>query len=276
MMRSEQTTDPVRWQLPEAGMDLARWPSLASPDPGSARDAIRGLRESHRRFLACKPGAILLVIQGPDTSGKNSLLRHLARGLDPAGFRVCSFGPPAGEELEHDFLWRVQRRLPQWGELAGFNRSHYEAVLAERLWPVAQPVVTPDWAARRRAINDFERHLVESGTRVIKCWLHISEEEYRSRLLHRLDNPRKQWKFDASDLRTFRDRQRYQALAAEVLRETHTAHAPWYLIPSDRKNQARAIVAQILIQVLEELAPAYPEPEAGVLEPFRQALKKKG
>lgn len=272
MMQSEQTLDPARWQLPEDGPELARLPSLADPDPGSAREAIHGLRERHRRFLARRPGAILLVVQGLDTSGKNSLLRHLARGLDPAGFRVWNFGPPTGEEREHDFLWRIQRRLPQWGELVAFNRSHYEAVLSERLWPVSEPVVVPDWAARQRAINDFERHLSESGIRVVKCWLHISEAEYRRRLLQRLDDPRKQWKFDAADLRNFRDRHRYCVLASEVLRETHTARAPWYLIPADRRSQSRAIVARILARELETLAPEYPACDPGLVEHFRRAL----
>lgn len=269
---TSDTEQRSSWLLPDDCHDLDSLPSLAEPDPGSVRQAIHGLREPHRRFLACKPGAVLLVIQGLDTSGKNSLLRHLARGLDPAGFRVWSFGPPVGEELEHDFLWRVYRRLPAAGEVVAFNRSHYEAVLAERLWPVRVPRVEPDWPERWRAINDFERHLSESGTHIIKCWLHISEEEHFNRLRQRIDDPRKQWKFDASDLRNFRDRRRYQTLASEVLRETHTHLAPWHVIPADRRSQSRAIVAGILARALEGLAPDYPPADTETLERLRGEL----
>lgn len=268
--------DPEHWRWPPDCDDLNQFPSRA-PDPGvRAADVIKALRDKHRRFHARGEHAILLVVQGVDTSGKNSLLRHLARGLDPAGFRVWPFGPPSGTELEHDFLWRVWPLLPAPGEVVAFNRSYYEAVLAERLWPVRTPRVEPDWAERRRAINAFERHLVHSGTTMIKCWLHLSEEEHRARLMERLNDPRKQWKFEASDLRNFRQRGDYLALAGKTLRETHTDEAPWYLIPADDRSRARTIVATLLGRALDVLAPSWPECDETLLAEFRRELEKPG
>lgn len=268
--------DPEHWRWPPDCDDLNQFPSRA-PDPGaSAADVIKALRDKHRRFNARGEQAILLVIQGVDASGKNSLLRHLARGLDPAGFRVWPFGPPAGAELEHDFLWRAWSRLPAPGEVVAFNRSYYEAVLAERLWPVRAPRVEPDWAERRRAINAFERHLVSSGTTVIKCWLHLSADEHRMRLIERLNDPRKQWKFDASDLRNFRQREDYLALAGETLSQTHTESAPWYLIPADDRGRARALVAALVGQRLDALAPSWPRCDEAVLAEFRRELEQAG
>lgn len=268
--------DPEHWRWSPDCDDLNQFPTRA-PDPGArAADVIKGLREKHRRFHARGEQAILLVVQGVDTSGKNSLLRHLARGLDPAGFRVWPFGPPTRAELEHDFLWRAWPLLPAPGEVVAFNRSYYEAVLAERLWPVRTPRVEPDWAERRRAINAFERHLVHSGTTIIKCWLHLSEEEHRARLLERLNDPRKQWKFDASDLHNFRQRRDYLALADETLRATHTDLAPWYLIPADDRGRARALVAALLDRTLDVLAPSWPQHDEALLAEFRCELDNSG
>ena len=264
--------DPEYWRWSPDRDDLTAVPAR-TPDPGvKASDVIKGLRDKHRCLHARREHALLLVVQGVDASGKNSLLRHLARGLDPSGFRVWPFGPPAGAEVEHDFLWRAWPLLPAPGEVVAFNRSYYEAVLAERLWPVRSPAVEPDWAERRRAINAFERHLVHSGTTVLKCWLHLSEDEHRARLLERLDDPRKQWKFDASDLRNFRQRRDYLALAGETLSETHTDLAPWYLIPADDRNRARALVATLLGQTLDALATSWPEQDETLLAQFRREL----
>ncbi len=268
--------DPEHWRWPPACDDLDRF-STRLPEPGvKAGDVIKRLRDKHRRFCARGEHAVLLVVQGVDTSGKNSMLRHLARGLDPAGFRVWPFGPPAGPEQEHDFLWRAWPLLPAPGELVAFNRSYYEAVLAERLWPVRTPTVEPDWAERRRAINAFERHLVHSGTTIMKCWLHLSAEEHRERLLARLDDPRKQWKFEASDLRNFRQREEYLALAGETLHETHTAWAPWHLVPADDRGRARAMVAELVGRNLETLAPAWPECDESLLAEFKRELQHSG
>ncbi len=270
------TLDPEHWRWSQDRHDLTELSAQAS-DPGvKAADVIKGLRDKHRCFHARREHALLLVVQGVDASGKNSLLRHLARGLDPAGFRVWPFGPPAGAEVEHDFLWRAWPLLPAPGEVVAFNRSYYEAVLAERLWPVRSPRVEPDWAERHRAINAFERHLVHSGTTIIKCWLHLSEEEHRARLVERLKDPRKQWKFDASDLRNFRQRRDYLTLADETLRATHTDRAPWYLIPADDRGRARTLVAALLDRTLDALAPSWPEHDEALLAEFRRELGPAG
>ena len=268
--------DPEHWRWSPDLKDLTEL-SAQAPDPGvKARNVIKGLRDKHRCFHARGERALLLAVQGVDTSGKNSLLRHLGRGLDPAGFRVWPFGPPRGAEREHDFLWRAWPLLPAPGELVAFNRSYYEAVLAERLWPVQTPAVEPDWAERHRAINAFERHLVYSGTTIIKCWLHLSGDEHRARLLERLDDPRKQWKFEAADLRNFRQRNDYLALAGATLRDTHTDLAPWYVIPADDRHKARALVAALLGRTLDALAPSWPEHDEALLAEFRRELGEAG
>lgn len=267
------TQQPSDWWFPPECEDLHDLPTRAAEVRTGTTGVVKALREPHRRFHARSEYALLLVVQGVDASGKNSLLRHLARGLDPAGFRVWSFGPPAGAELEHDFLWRVGRVLPAFGEIAAFNRSHYEAVLAERLWPVRVPHRMPDWTARHRAINDFERHLTESGTIVLKCWLHLSAAEQKNRLEKRLHDPRKQWKFDEADLRTFRDRDRYLALASETLRVTHTDVAPWHVIPADDRRSARAIVAGILENTLAQRAPEYPGADEALVARMQRMLE---
>jgi polyphosphate kinase 2 (PPK2 family) len=268
--------DPEHWRWPPGCDDLDRFASRL-PDPGvKAGDVIKGLREKHRCLGARQEHAVLLVVQGVDTSGKNNLLRHLARGLDPAGFRAWAFGPPRGAEQDHDFLWRAWPLLPAPGEMVAFNRSYYEAVLAERLWPVRPPKLEPDWAERHRAINAFERHLVQSGTTIIKCWLHLSGEEHRRRLLARLDDPRKQWKFEESDVRNFRQRNDYLALAGKTLHETHTGWAPWHLIPADDRGRARALVAALVGQKLDALAPSWPACDEELLSQFKSALQDQG
>ncbi|MFC4258039.1 polyphosphate kinase 2 family protein [Marinobacter lacisalsi] len=233
---------------------------------------LEQIGEHQRRLWANGRNACLLVFHGLDASGKDSLIRTLATYMDPAGFHAWSFSRPNELERAHDFLWRVVSYLPALGELTAFNRSHHEAVMAERLWPVRDEDHY-NWQARYAAIRAFEQHLVQEGTTVIKVWLELSPGEHRRRLLKRLDKPRKRWKFDRSDIEAWRRREEYLAAVEEGIAATHTPEAPWLIIPGDRKPVARALVARIVAEQLMHLAPDYPEYDEGVLEQYRALLK---
>lgn len=236
--------------------------------------SLKAIGEYQRRLWANRKKALLLIVQGPDTSGKDSLIRTLATYMDPAGFHAWSFGRPQGEEARHDFLWRIMRMLPAWGEMVAFNRSHYEGVMAERIWPVHSPEQY-NWQARFRAIREFEQHLLHEGTVLIKVWLNLSEDEHRKRLLKRLDKPRKRWKFDASDIDGWKRRREYNVMAEEAIAATHSPEAPWMIVPADCKPQARAIVARIVADQLEWMAPEYPAEDKEVLNHYRDLLVEK-
>lgn len=235
-------------------------------------EALATLREYQRRLRANRRYGVLLVVQGLDASGKDSLIRTLSRGMDPAGFRVHSFSRPLAEEVHHDFLWRVWRHLPERGEVVVFNRSHYESVLAERLWPVSEHA-SDEWPRKYESINAFEQHLHREGTRIIKVWLNTSKEEQRQRLLKRLDTPRKRWKFDDADVQSWAARDDYLSLVNEVLPATHTECAPWHVIPNDSKSAARAEVAAILAATLMALAPDYPQENRDCIDRYRALLQ---
>jgi PPK2 family polyphosphate:nucleotide phosphotransferase len=247
--------------------DEAELPGLES--------SLDEIGEFQRRLWANRQKALLIIIQGPDTSGKDSLIRTLATYADPAGFHAWSFGRPEGAEARHDFLWRVTPFLPGFGEMVAFNRSHHEAVIAERVWPVHAPN-SYNWEIRYRSIRDFERHLTEEGTTLIKIWLNVSEDEHRRRLLKRLDKPRKRWKFDESDIDGWEKRKQYGGFAEKAIAATHTDDAPWFIVPGDRKPQARAIVAGLLAEKLKQMAPEYPKEDSEVLEKYRRLLAKNG
>lgn len=256
---------------------FGNYPTLMDDDkklPG-LEASLEQIGEYQRRLWANRARAVLLITHGPDTSGKDSLIRTLATYADPAGFHAWSFGRPQGAETRHDFLWRVTPFLPGFGEMVAFNRSHHEAVIAERVWPVHQPE-SYNWKNRYQSVCNFESHLVQEGTTVIKIWLNLSEDEHRERLLKRLDKPRKRWKFDKSDIEGWEKRGQYQKFAEEALAATHTEEAPWFIVPGDRKPQARMIVAAILAEQLQRLAPEYPEEKEDVLKEYRCLLAKNG
>jgi len=200
---------------------------------------------------------VLVVLQGMDTSGKDGTIRHVFEGVNPLGVRVAAFKAPTEEELDHDFLWRVHPRVPGRGEMVIFNRSHYEDVLVVRVQKLAPPEV---WRQRYDQINDFERLLAETGTVVLKFFLHISKEEQRERLQARLDDPRKQWKFRKGDLIDRAHWDEYMAAYEEALARTSQKHAPWYVVPSDKKWYRNLVVATLLVKALEDLDLQVPEP----------------
>ena len=264
-LNSQWTFDPRR-------PSLSDYPALAKDLSAlSLDDDLKDIGEYQRRLWANRKHALLLVVHGLDASGKDSLIRTLATWMDPTAFHAWSFGRPEGDEVRHDFLWRVVPYLPAYGEVVAFNRSHHEAVMAERLWPVRDES-TYDWHSRYGSIRAFERHLVDEGTTIIKCWLHLSRDEHRKRLRKRLTKSRKIWKFHESDIDAWEKRDTLLAYASEAIAATSTDTAPWLIIPADDKKQARTLVAAIVAEQLRRLAPDYPAEDKGVLKIYRELL----
>ncbi|MGH3992127.1 MAG: PPK2 family polyphosphate kinase [Pseudonocardiaceae bacterium] len=212
--------------------------------------------------------AVLVVLQGRDTSGKDGAIRGVFGPLDPQGVAVTSFKAPTSVELSHDYLWRIHRAVPPKGTIGVFNRSHYEDVLVVRVHGLVPESV---WRPRYQQINLFERILAENGITILKFFLHISREEQRARLRARLDDPTKCWKFAAGDLKE-RDRwDDYTRAYEEMLSRTSPASAPWYLVPADRKPVRDLLIARVVVETMERMDPRFPGPPAGI-EEFRKAL----
>lgn len=230
------------------------------------QQGVQLLADYQARLAAQDTNGVLVVLQALDAAGKDGTIRHVLSGVNPQGVSVHSFKVPSAEELDHDFLWRYARRLPTRGEIAIFNRSHYEEVLAvrvhsehldrQRLPPSARH--GDIWARRFREINEWERHLVDNGFHVVKLLLNLSREQQRQRFLRRIQLPEKNWKFSASDVR---ERQRwndYQDAFSAMLSHTSTDWAPWYVIPADHKWFARISAAAVLVHTLAAIDPQYP------------------
>lgn len=264
-----------RWHFDPARPDLEDYATEvgAKDELPKLADSLELIGEYQRRLWANGERALLVIVHGTDASGKDSLIRTLATYADPAGFHAWSFSRPNDTEARHDFLWRTVPYLPALGQMVAFNRSYHEAVMAERLWPVRAPEHY-DWPARYDAIRSFERHLVKESTTIIKVWLRLSEEEHRKRLLVRLDKSRKRWKFATSDIDAWNRRREYHSVASEALAETHTEAAPWHVVPGNDKDQARAIVAAIVAERLQALAPDYPRHDPEVIAHYRDLLSK--
>jgi PPK2 family polyphosphate:nucleotide phosphotransferase len=253
--------------------------SVTRGDSGSllAR-GIEILAEYQDRLSAQASAGVLLVLQGHDAAGKDSTIKHVMRGINPQGVDVHSFSRPSTKELRHDFLWRCQQVLPERGRIGVFNRSHYEEVLIVRVHPEyldAQglPALPDDgiWERRYRAINDWEHYLVENGIRVVKVFLNLSQREQAKRLLRRIDNPRKHWKFEAADIHERRHWDDYQEAYSAMLTHTSTEWAPWHVVPADRKWFARLATAAVLTQVLVDLDPRYPQVKQSDLKYLEEA-----
>jgi PPK2 family polyphosphate:nucleotide phosphotransferase len=225
-------------------------------DAGDALLASQArLAELHDRFWADGRHRLLVILQGIDTAGKGGTIEHVMGAFAPQGVRVKGYGVPTPVELAHDYLWRVHPNVPGNGEIAIFDRSHYEDVLVVR---VHELVPKARWSRRYDQINAFERLLVEEGTTIVKCFLHISKEEQRDRLQARLDDPSKRWKFRLGDLDERKRWDRYVAAHEEMLTRCSTPWAPWYVIPSDRKWFRNLAVSELLVDVLEGLDSRYP------------------
>lgn len=199
--------------------------------------------------------AVLLVLQAMDTAGKGGILRHVVGTVDPQGVQLAAFKKPTAEELAHDFLWRIEKRLPEPGYIGVFDRSHYEDVLIGKVRSLAEPA---EIERRYDAINDFEKRVTDAGTRIVKVMLHISYEEQRERLQRRLDRPDKHWKFNPGDVDERARWPHYMDAYQTVFERTSTAWAPWFVVPADRKWYARLAVQALLLETLEGVDPQWP------------------
>jgi PPK2 family polyphosphate:nucleotide phosphotransferase len=246
-LRHIDTDERFGWTKPDALAELER--VKARLDLLQARLAAEGSR------------SVLLVLQAMDAAGKDGTVRSSASGMNPAGVRVTSFKAPGGPEVERDYLWRVHSAVPAKGEIGIFNRSHYEDVLVVRVKGLQPRSV---WSKRYRHINEFERLLVDEGTTVVKCFLHVSKDEQRERLQERVDDPEKRWKFRLGDLEDRRLWPRYQQAYEHAIEQTSTAWAPWYVVPADRNWVRNLCVAKILLRTLDGMAPKVPRPSDGV------------
>jgi PPK2 family polyphosphate:nucleotide phosphotransferase len=218
------------------------------------RDRLESLQET---LYAERKHKVLVVLQGMDTAGKDGTIKRVFEGVNPQGVRVAHFGVPSQEERDHDFLWRVHKQVPGNGELVIFNRSHYEAVLVERVHKVVPKEV---WQRRYELINEFERGLAEEGTSILKFYLHIDADEQKKRLLDRLRDPTKQWKFNPSDLPERKLWPEYMKAYEEALQRTSTEWAPWYLVPANHHWFRDLVVSTVLVGRLEDLHLRYPPP----------------
>ena len=228
---------------------------------------IQALSAQQSRLYASNRYALLLIFQGMDAAGKDGAIKHVLSGVNPQGCEVFSFKQPSAEELEHDFLWRTTRHLPERGRIGIFNRSYYEEVLIVRVHPeLLHREGLPDelikkriWETRYRSIVDLEKHLSQNGTRIIKFFLHLSKGEQRKRFLARIDDPEKNWKLSAADIEERSFWSHYQKAYEACLSATSTGASPWYVVPADDKDNARIIISQIILETLNELALSYPE-----------------
>jgi PPK2 family polyphosphate:nucleotide phosphotransferase len=224
-------------------------------------DGVAALSAAQELLYASDSWSVLIIFQALDAAGKDGTIKHVMSGVNPQGVQVTSFKHPSAEELDHNFLWRCARMLPERGRIGIFNRSYYEEVLIVKVHPklvVAQNIPNCQiderfWKHRYDDINSFERHLARNGTLILKFFLHVSKTEQRERLLDRIKEPKKHWKFSASDLAEREYWKEYQAAYAEMLEATSTKHAPWYVIPADHKWVSRAMVAAIIADKIAEL-----------------------
>jgi PPK2 family polyphosphate:nucleotide phosphotransferase len=229
---------------------------------------VSALAQAQEKLYAANSWSLLAIFQAMDAAGKDSTIKHVMSGINPQGCQVYSFKHPSAEELDHDFLWRCARVLPERGRIGIFNRSYYEEVLIVKVHPQlvraqrvpgADPASKKFWRHRYESINNFEQHLARNGTAIVKFFLHISKKEQRQRFLERVNNPAKHWKFAMADLAERERWDDYMAAYEECLSETSTDVAPWYVIPADHKWVSRALVASILTETIESLGLAWPE-----------------
>jgi PPK2 family polyphosphate:nucleotide phosphotransferase len=225
---------------------------------------VKQLDELHQLLYGANQYALLVVFQGMDASGKDGAIRHVMSGVNPQGCEVTSFKQPSTEELEHDFLWRAEARLPGRGRIGIFNRSYYEEVLVTRVHPELirnEGLKAADkdfWKQRYRSIVEMEKHLHRNNTRIVKIFLHLSKQEQKKRFLARIDDPAKNWKFGEADIKERAYWKDYQRAFEDCLEATSTAHAPWYAVPADDKESARLIVSQIVVDALKAMKMNYP------------------
>ena len=257
-----------------AEVDLRKWPTRVKPFCKSRKgykhllkDHVAQLSDLQRLQYASNTHALLVIFQAMDAAGKDGAIRHVMSGVNPQGCQVFCYKPPSASELQHDFLWRTTRDLPERGRIGIFNRSYYEEVLIVRVHHdilrgegIRDPAGDDKalWHGRYRSIVNLERHLHINGTRIVKVFLHLSKDEQRKRFLARIDDPDKNWKFSTPDINERRFWNRYMQVYAQCLSATSTDAAPWYIVPADDKDSARLIVSRIVVNTFEGMKMALP------------------
>lgn len=249
------------------------------------KESIAELKKLQQVFYADNRYSLLIILQASDTAGKDGVIRHVMSGINPQGCRVHSFKTPSKEELDHDYLWRHYKALPERGMIEIFNRSHYENVLVTKVNPrfilnenlpaidSVNKIDAAFWQRRYDQINNFEKHLYQNGTHILKFFLHISKEEQKKRLLSRLDKPDKNWKFNSADLEARAQWDEYQNAYQDMLDNTSKEHAPWYVIPADKKHFARMAIGEIILDKFRSLNLRFPEGESpDILSNAREQL----
>jgi len=268
--------DPKDFRVREGhDVKLHKWPTKVAAAYKSEQqyqklleDHVAQLSSLQQLLYAANSHALLVIFQAMDAAGKDGAIKHVMSGVNPQGCQVFSFKHPSAAELQHDFLWRTTRALPERGTIGIFNRSYYEEVLIVRVHPqILRSEGLPDvpskenviWHDRYRSIVDLERHLHVNGTRVIKFYLHLSKDEQRKRFLERIDDPAKNWKFSLADIEERGYWKKYMMAYEQCLSATSTREAPWYVVPADDKKNSRLIVSRIIVDTLDELKMAYPK-----------------
>jgi PPK2 family polyphosphate:nucleotide phosphotransferase len=259
-------------------VNLDKWPTAVEPIYESKKqyqkilaNHVDQLSSLQQLLYASNRYALLLIFQAMDAAGKDGAIKHVMSGVNPQGCQVFSYRHPSATELQHDFLWRTTRDLPERGRIGIFNRSYYEEVLIVRVHPeilrsegIATEALDENtvWQRRYHSIVELEKHLHRNGTRIVKFYLHLSKGEQRKRFLQRIDEPNKNWKFSLADVEERKFWKRYMSAYEECLSTTSTREAPWYVVPADDKENARLIVSQIILDALDELKMTYPEVSA--------------
>ena len=271
-------------------VDLKKWPTLVEPVYKTNEEYqellaghVKALSAQQELLYASNSCALLLIFQAMDAAGKDGAIAHVMSGINPQGCQVFSFKHPSAGELQHDFLWRTTRNLPERGRIGIFNRSYYEEVLIVRVHPeILRAEGLSDrsaddeaiWHDRYRSIVNLEKHLHRNGTRVIKFFLHLSKEEQRKRFIDRIDQPAKNWKFSLADIEERKFWKDYMRAYGKCLSATSTEEAPWYVVPADDKQNARLIVSRILLDTVEKLELSYPKTTPARRRELRSLRKK--
>ena len=265
-----RVTNGARFRLKDADPEETRWAESMGEAQDMLEKGVERLAELQERLYADNRWSLLLIFQAMDAAGKDSTIKHVMRGVNPQGCQVYSFKAPSAEELDHDFLWRAARCMPERGRIGIFNRSYYEETLVVRVHPellaaqkLPDPLVTGRiWRQRFEDINAYEQYLTRNGVVIRKFFLNVSKDEQRKRFLARLDDPAKNWKFAMGDVRERGHWDDYMKAYEDAIRHTSTPHAPWYVVPADHKWFSRLVVAAAIVETLEELDLKYPAVDA--------------
>ena len=274
---------------PKSKVNLSKIPTDYTADFKSKKQAVMILKkniekmtELQAKLYAQDKYSLLIIFQAMDAAGKDGTIKHVMSGLNPQGTQVYSFKQPSKEELDHGYLWRINKALPERGRIGIFNRSHYEEVLVVRVHDLIKYQKVPDkfnnkgiWKQRYRQINNFEEYLYENGVKVIKFFLHISKEEQKKRFLARIEDPAKNWKFSSGDIEERKYWIEYEKAYQEAISATSKRHSPWFIIPADKKWFVRLAVSEIIVREMKKLKPEFPalnEEQLQDLEKSKQCL----